>query len=67
MNKEIEDLQIRIAFQEDALQECSAALARQQAEITLLRKALFQLESRVRELTPPQFGSPADEPPPPHY
>lgn len=63
----ITELETRLAFQEQALQELSDALAaaRLQAERTsaLLRRVLAEL-AQVRGGA---AGDPADEPPPPHY
>ncbi len=63
----ITELEMRLAFQEQALQELGDALAaaRLESERTaaLLRRVLAELaQARGGEV-----GDPADEPPPPHY
>ena len=47
---EIEDLQIRLSFQEDSLQELNITVARQQTELDILRKELLRLQDRLLEL-----------------
>ena len=63
----ITELETRLAFQEQALQELSEALAaaRMEAERTavLLRRVLAELAQGRGGVV----GDPADEPPPPHY
>ena len=61
------ELEMRLAFQENALAEMSDALAavRLDAErnAALLRRALDEM----RSARGPFFADPAEEPPPPHY
>lgn len=67
MNHEIEDLQIRLTYQEEGLQQFSLTVIKQQNEIDILKQELERLTQRVRELTPSDIGSPDNEPLPPHY
>ncbi|WP_456406342.1 SlyX family protein [Thiolapillus sp.] len=66
---EIEDLQIRISFQEDSLQELNLTVARQQNELAILRKELARLMDRLLELERNQPGESGDGGAelPPHY
>ncbi len=63
----ITELETRLAFQEQALQELSDALAATRLEAgrtaDLLRRALAELAQGRGGVV----GDPADEPPPPHY
>lgn len=63
----ITELETRLAFQEQAMQELSDALAvaRSEAEhsASLLRRVLSELAQGRGGVG----GDPADEPPPPHY
>ncbi len=66
------DLEMRIAFQEHALQELSDALAASRDEES--RNAMLQhrMLEELRQLrsalaTSPLTGDAANEPPPPHY
>jgi len=67
MNQEIEDLQIRLTYQEESLQQFSITVMKQQNEIDSLKQELERLTQRVRELTPSDIDSPDNEPLPPHY
>ena len=61
------DLEVRFAFQEQALNEMSDALAASREEASrnhdLLQRALEDLK-QLRTLL---YSDPANEPPPPHY
>ena len=67
--KDIEDLQIRISFQEDSLQELNITVARQQTELDILRKELLRLQDRLLELesNQPGDGEETGVELPPHY
>ncbi len=67
MNQEIEDLQIRLTYQEEGLQQFSLTVIKQQNDIDTLKQELERLTQRVRELTPSDIDSPDNEPLPPHY
>lgn len=65
----IEDLQVRISFQEDSLQELNITVARQQTELDILRKELLRLQERLLELESNQPGGAEGQATelPPHY
>ncbi len=64
----IEDLQVRIAHQEVAIEALDATVARQDQLIRELSDEIAEIRRRLAVLTPsPLGGDPADEPPPPHY
>ena len=67
MNQEIEDLQVRLTYQEESLQQFSITVIKQQNEIDIMKLELERLTQRVRELTPSDIDSPDNESPPPHY
>ena len=68
MQDPIEDLQVRFAHQELAIEALSETVARQDRLIAELRDELARLKQLVQELRPsPLGGDPAAEPPPPHY
>jgi len=66
-DRRVTELESRFAFQEQALQEMSDALAAARAEgarnAELLKQALEDLKT-LRTLL---YSDPAQEPPPPHY
>ena len=61
------ELEMRLAFQENALAEMSDALAAARLEAernaALVRRVMDELKSSRASF----LGDPADEPPPPHY
>lgn len=64
----IEDLQIRFAHQELAIEALTDTVVRQGQLINDLRSELDEVKRDLRELRPsPLDGDVADEPPPPHY
>ncbi|MES9869834.1 MAG: SlyX family protein [Sedimenticola sp.] len=67
MNEELIDLQTRVAFQDDAIQELTLTVTRQQNQISELQTALQQLRQQLKNLTPSQVASADEETPPPHY
>jgi SlyX protein len=65
--RRIEELEIRIAHQEYALQSQGEELLHLQQANTRLTRQLLELSERVQALAAQPAGDPADEPPPPHY
>jgi SlyX protein len=62
----IEALEIRIAYQDEAIETLNRTVTEQWALLERLRRELNQLTDRVREAeTRAPTGAP--EPPPPHY
>lgn len=72
MDARLADLETRLAFQEQALNELSDALAAARSEeaqsALLLHRALEELRQlRLTVSHTPNSADPALEPPPPHY
>lgn len=67
MDKQIVELQTRLAFQENTILELSDVLARQQREIAALTTKLDLVQQQVIELMQIEPGGHEAEPPPPHY
>jgi len=67
LERRIEELEIRIAHQEYALQGQGEELLHLQQANTRLTRQLLELSERVQALAAQPAGDPADEPPPPHY
>ncbi len=63
----LDDLESRIAFQEDTLDALNAIVARQDLEIQRLTSIVKSLNGQIKQLTPASTEDMADEPPPPHY
>jgi SlyX protein len=64
---QIQDLQIRIAFLEQNLEEFNAIVTNQQTQISMLERAVKHLNSRLEQVSGPDIRNVADETPPPHY
>ena len=67
MSKEIEDLQIRLAFQEETLNQFTVTVVKQQNELDLLREEIKRLKQQLREIESNRADVSQAEPPPPHY
>lgn len=67
MEEKLIDLETRIAFLEDAQQQLSDVIARQEKELQHLRARVEDLEEQLRQAVPSLTGGSGDEPPPPHY
>ena len=68
MDDALEDLQVRIAHQELAIETLNETVVRQDRLIAELERQLKDLNERVQALRPsPLDGDPGNEPPPPHY
>ena len=63
----IEELEIRLAHLEYALQNQGEELLHQQQTNTLLARQVRELGERLRALADAPDSDPAAEPPPPHY
>ncbi len=66
-SEKIVDLETRIAFLEDAQQQLSDVIARQEREIGNLLRRAADLEEQLRQAVPSLVADASDEPPPPHY
>jgi SlyX protein len=65
----IDALEIRVAYQDETIEELNTALAAQWQEIDRLRHELALLQTELREATEGVAAAVdgAPEPPPPHY
>lgn len=64
--EQLYDLQSRVAFQEDALQQLDAELAAAHQSIERLTRMVEALQGRVGDIGA-WMEEQRDEPPPPHY
>ena len=64
----LDEVEIRLAFQEQALAEMSDALAEARAQLALQAERLQRALADLKQSATDGFhADPADEPPPPHY
>jgi len=68
MNKRITELEIKVAYQEDTIQQLDSVVCKQQDQIDALKKQLIQLSDSTKEISGDIKGSqsPVDDVPP-HY
>ena len=66
-DRRVTELESRFAFQEQALQEMSDALAAARAEGARNAQLLQQALEDLKQLRTLLYSDPAVEPPPPHY
>jgi len=67
MESRLEELEIRIAHQEAAIEELTRTDLAQQQQIEALHVQIGYLKSLIKELTPSAVASRSEETPPPHY
>ena len=65
----LEDLETRVAFQDDAIERLDAVVARQDRDLQRATERLRALEERLRDLAEAQPGAaePGGHEVPPHY
>jgi SlyX protein len=63
----IENLEIRIAYQDQVIDDLNKTIAAQWDEIDMLKRRMTQLLDRVQEVESTRGGPNLPEPPPPHY
>lgn len=67
MESRLEDLEIRIAHQEAAIEELTRTNLSQQQQIEALQIQIGYLKSLLKEMTPSAVAPRSEETPPPHY
>jgi SlyX protein len=64
----LDDLEIKMAFQEELVEALNGIVARQQQEIELLQQQMRYLYRQIRDLRPVDEAAPSPEDEvPPHY
>lgn len=67
MNDRVAELEIRLSFQDKALQDLNDVVVRQQREIDRLANEVDALKARLHATMPSLIATEAEETPPPHY
>ena len=67
LEQRLVELEMRLAFQEQALTELSDALAASRIEAEQNTELLRRTLEAVKQSRGEFFADPSDEPPPPHY
>ena len=65
--KRLDDLEIKVSYQEDLVQELNAIVSTQQQSIDRLENTLKLLTERINELSVSLPDNPVTEEKPPHY
>lgn len=63
----IEQLEMTVAFQEQAIEDLNAALAEHYRSIEVLKRELAHIGAQLREVEAHPALATGREPPPPHY
>ncbi|WP_375055860.1 SlyX family protein [Zobellella sp. DQSA1] len=63
----LEQLETRLAFQDDTIDQLNQEITAQGGEIVRLKAQLSLMVKKVKELQPSDVASQAEETPPPHY
>ena len=64
---DIEQLQMKLSFQEDTIESLNQALIEQQKQMDDLQYQVKQLVSKIGAIEPSNMASEKEEMPPPHY
>jgi len=68
MNEErLTEIESRVAFQDDTIQQLNDVIVRQQHDIEYLKEELLLLKQQIETLSPSLVVDQAQETPPPHY
>lgn len=67
MESRLNDLETRLAFQDDLLESLNRIVAQQQQQIDLLQRETRLLYDQIKSLSATVPVASGEEPPPPHY
>ena len=66
-DERIEQLEMKVAFQEDNIDTLNNEMFDQQRKIQMLSEQISQLVKKLKEAEPNQLAPEKEEVPPPHY
>jgi len=67
MAARLADLEGRLAFQDDTIEQLNKVVVEQDVRIARLEALLRRTREQVEQLLPIMHAAPGEEPPPPHY
>ena len=67
MENKIIDLQSKLAFQDETINELNEVITDQQSQLDQLREEIRLLSLRIASVAESSGGTEEKEPPPPHY
>ncbi|BFU60507.1 MULTISPECIES: SlyX family protein [Rodentibacter] len=67
LENRIAELETKVTFQEQLLEELNQALVQQQFDMDKMQMQLRYIVSKLKDVQPSNIASQAEETPPPHY
>ena len=67
LEERINDMECKIAFQEQTIEELNDALTQQQLLISKMQDQMKYVVGKVKNMDSPNLADPSEETPPPHY
>lgn len=67
LENRITELETKVTFQEQLLEELNQALVQQQFDMDKMQMQLRYIVSKLKDVQPSNIASQAEETPPPHY
>ena len=67
LENRIAELEMKVAFQEQLLDELNQALVQQQFDMDKMQLQLRYVASKLKDFQPSNIASQSEETPPPHY
>ncbi|AOF52894.1 SlyX protein [Rodentibacter caecimuris] len=67
LENRIAELEMKVAFQEQLLEELNQALVQQQFDMDKIQLQLRYVANKLKDFQPSNIASQAEETPPPHY
>lgn len=67
MESRLNDLETRVAFQDDLLETLNTIVAQQQQQLDLMQREIRLLYEQIRTLSPSDIAGNSEQERPPHY
>lgn len=67
VNARMTELETRLSFQEDAIQQLNEVITRQDRLIQKLERDIASLQAQLKNIAPSLIADASEETPPPHY
>ncbi|OOF39963.1 SlyX protein [Rodentibacter rarus] len=67
LENRLTELEMKVAFQEQLLEELNQALVQQQFDMDRIQLQLRYMANKLKDFPPSNIASQAEETPPPHY
>lgn len=67
MESRLNDLETRVAFQDDLLETLNAIVAQQQQQLDLMQREIRLLYEQIKTLSPSDIAGSNEQERPPHY